>query len=93
MPDPLPLETKTAWLQELTALQEDISAERLAVLVGTSQRALLETACDGYIEARLADNSVVRVSGDDTLLGRYATVRIDDARSWIMTGEILSVEE
>ncbi len=93
MPDPVPLETKTAWLQELTALQEDISAERLSVLVGTTQRALLESACDGYIEARLADNSVVRVSGDVSLLGRHAAVRINDARSWIMTGEILSVEE
>ena len=91
--DPVPLKEKTAWLQELTALQEEISAERLAVLVGTTQRALLETACDGYLEARLNDNSIVRVSGDERLLGRYATVRINDARSWIMTGEILSVEE
>ena len=91
--DPVPLKEKTAWLQELTALQEEISAERLAVLVGTTQRALLETACDGYLEARLNDNSIVPVSGDERLLGRYATVRINDARSWIMTGEILSVEE
>ncbi len=93
MPDPIPLQEKTAWLQELTALQEDISAERLSVLVGTTQRALLENACEGYIEARLADNSVVRVMGDENLLGRHASVRINDARSWIMTGEILSVEE
>ncbi len=93
MADPVSLKEKTAWLQELTALQEDISAERLAVMVGTTQRALLETACDGYLEARLTDNSVVRVSGDEGLLGRYAAVRINDARSWIMTGEVLSVEE
>ncbi len=93
MPDPISLQEKTAWLQELSALQEEISAERLSVLVGTTQRALLESACEGYIEARLADNSVVRVSGDEGLLGRHAAVRINDARSWIMTGEILSVEE
>ena len=93
MPDPVPAETKTAWLQELTNLQEEISAERLSVLVGTTQRALLESACDGYLEARLADNSVVRVAGDEQKLGRYAMVRINDARSWIMTGDIVSVEE
>ncbi len=93
MSDPISLETKTAWLQELTALQEDISAERLAVLVGTTRRALLESACDGYLEARLADNSVVRVVGDEALIGKHAAVRITDARSWIMTGDIVSVEE
>ena len=92
MPDPLPAETKTKWLQELTALQETISGERLQKLVGTTQRALLETVADGYLEARLPDNSVVRVAGDAGLIGRHAAVRINDARSWIMTGEILSVE-
>ncbi len=92
MEDPVPMSTKTAWFQELSALQEEISAERLAKLVGTEQRALLETAEDGYIEARLASNSVVRVEADPTLVGRYATIRIDDARSWIMHGTVLSVE-
>ncbi|MBE6806410.1 MAG: tRNA (N6-isopentenyl adenosine(37)-C2)-methylthiotransferase MiaB [Ruminococcaceae bacterium] len=92
MDDPVPMKTKTAWFQELSALQEEISAERLAQLVGTEQRALLETAEDGYIEARLASNSVVRVEADPALVGRYATIRIDDARSWIMHGTVLSVE-
>ena len=92
MPDPIALKEKTAWLQELTALQEELSAERLAKLVNTEQRALLENAEDGYLEARLADNSVVRVIGDAADIGRYVTVRINDARSWIMNGEIVAVE-
>ncbi len=92
LPDPVPLKEKTAWLQELTALQETISGERLAGFVGTTRRALLETAAEGYLEARLPDNSVVRVPGEEDLLGRYAGVRINEARSWIMTGEIVSVE-
>ncbi len=92
MPDPVSLKEKTAWLQELSALQEDISAERLAKYVHTTQRALIENAAQGYLEARLADNSVVRVQGDAALLGCYSTVRINDARSWVMTGEIISVE-
>lgn len=92
MPDPIPLKEKTAWLQELTALQEDLSAVRLAKLVNTEQRALLESAEEGYLEARLADNSVVRVVGDEAYIGHYATVRINDARSWIMNGEIVAVE-
>lgn len=93
MEDPIPIQTKTAWFQELSALQEEVSAERLAKLVGTEQRALLETAEDGYIEARLASNSVVRVQADPKDVGRYATIRIDDARSWIMHGTVLNIDD
>ena len=93
LPDPISAEEKVHWLQELTALQEQISARRLSAFVGTAQRALIETAADGYLEARLPENSVVRVPGDATLVGRRAVVQIDDARSWIMTGQILSVED
>ena len=92
MDDPVSAETKSAWFRELSALQEEVSAERLAKLVGTEQRALLETAEGGYIEARLASNSVVRVEADPSWIGRYATIRIDDARSWIMHGTVVSVE-
>lgn len=92
LPDPISAEIKVAWLQELNAVQEEISGERLALLVGTHQRALIESAEDGYLEARLPENSVVRIQGDASLVGRYATVRINEARSWIMTGEILSLE-
>lgn len=93
MEDPIPAETKTAWFQELSALQEEVSAERLSKLVGTEQRALLESVGEGFLEARLASNSVVRVQADPALIGRYATIRIDDARSWIMNGTVLSVEK
>jgi len=93
MDDPISAETKSGWFRELTALQEDLSAQRLAVLVGTEQRALLETAADGYLEARLPDNSIVRVEADPVHIGRYATVRIDDARSWVMHGTVLNIEE
>ncbi len=93
MDDPVPMKTKTAWFQELSALQEEVSAESLSKLVGTEQRALLETAEMGYIEARLASNSVVRVQADPKDIGRYATIRIDDARSWIMHGTVLNIEE
>lgn len=92
MEDPIPAEMKSAWFRELSDLQEDVSAERLAKLVGTEQRALLETAEEGYVEARLASNSVVRVEADPSWIGRYATIRIDDARSWIMHGTVLSIE-
>ena len=92
MEDPIPMQTKTAWFKELTDLQEQVSAERLKLLVGTSQRALLESVGDGFVEARLPSNSVVRVQADPNDVGRYATVRIDDARSWIMHGTVLTID-
>ena len=51
MPDPIPAEEKSAWFQEMTALQESLAAERLAGMVGSVRRALIENACDGYLEA------------------------------------------
>ena len=92
MEDPISAAEKSAWFQELSALQESVSAESLAKLVGTEQRALLESVGEGFVEARLASNSVVRVQADAALIGRYATIRIDDARSWIMNGTVLTVE-
>ena len=92
MEDPIPADTKSVWFRELSALQEELSAQRLAVLVGTEQRALLETAAEGYLEARLPDNSIVRVEADPQYIGCYATVRIDDARSWVMHGTVLNIE-
>lgn len=89
MADPIPAETKSAWFQEMTALQEEIAAKRQATQIGKVYRALLETIADGYVEARLADNTVVRVQADPSRLGEYVHVKITDARSWICVGEIL----
>ncbi len=88
MADPVSAEEKSAWFTEMTALQETLSAERLQALVGTEQRALLEAEGNGFLEARLSENSVVRVQGDPARIGEYVTVRITGARSFILTGEI-----
>lgn len=92
LPDPVAPETKVAWLQELNRLQETISGERLAKLVGTRQRALLESVGKGYLDARLPDNGVVRVAGEESWIGRYAEIEIEDARSWVMHGHICHLD-
>ena len=91
MPDPVPMEEKTAWFQEMTRLQEEIAAAQSASMVGTTRRALLENAGEGFLEARLSENIVVRVDGDPSLIGQVATVEITGARSWILTGRIKEV--
>lgn len=89
MPDPISAEEKTAWFREMTSLQEELSAERLQALVGTEQKALLESDAGDYLEARLPENSIVRVQGDPARIGESVTVRITGARSFILTGEII----
>ena len=92
MPDPISKEEKTHWLQELTALQEKLSGERLSKLVGTTHRVLIESEGDGFLEARLPENSVVRVEGKPELVGKHAMVEITAARSFVVQGVIRSVE-
>jgi tRNA-2-methylthio-N6-dimethylallyladenosine synthase len=88
MPDPISAEEKSAWFTEMTALQEKLSGERLAALVDTTQKALVETDAGEYYEARLADNSVVRVQATPEDIGHHVLVHITAARSFILSGEI-----
>lgn len=88
MPDPIPAEEKSAWFKELTDTQEELAAERLAGMVGQRRRALIESRENGYIEARLADNIVVRLPDAGIPLGEYADVEITEAKSWILIGRL-----
>ena len=90
LPDPISRETKTAWLKELTDLQERLSGERLQTMVGTVHRALVESVKETYMEARLQDNCVVRVPIDEALVGKYVNVKITAARSFFAHGEIIN---
>lgn len=92
MPDPTPAADKTAWFTEMNRVQEEIAAERLAAMVGTRRRALIESEGDGFLEARLPENVVVRVNGPVEWIGRYATVEVTTAKSWIAEGKVISVE-
>jgi len=89
--DPVPMEEKTAWFKEMTDLQEEIAAAHSASMVGKTRRALIEGAGDGFLEARLSENIVVRVEGGPDAVGRFAMVEITGARSWILTGRITEI--
>lgn len=92
MPDPVPAETKSAWFQELNAVQESLAAARLAGMVGTVRRALIEQDCGAFLEARLPENIVVRVQGAAEHIGRTCPIEITAAGSWILEGRILADE-
>ena len=89
MPDPIPAAEKSAWFREMNEVQEALAADRLAGMVGTVRRALIEERCEGYLEARLPENIVIRVDEGDAPVGSYALVEITGAKSWILMGRIL----
>ena len=90
MPDPISKKTKTAWFMELTALQEQVAGERQQERIGTVHRALIEIDRETYLEARLQDNTIVRVAGGDaSMVGQYKQIKITAARSFVVHGEIV----
>ncbi|MBQ9414020.1 MAG: tRNA (N6-isopentenyl adenosine(37)-C2)-methylthiotransferase MiaB [Clostridia bacterium] len=90
MPDPVSPQEKVQWFQEMTALQEQLSACRTAAMVGKTYPALIESSAGAFLEARLPDNTVVRVQGPDSLIGQHVDVMVTKAKSWVLTGEILA---
>ena len=88
MDDPIPASTKAAWFREMTDLQEKLSREMLAGLLGTVHRGLVDGGEDGTVEVRLSENLVVRAPGDPSLIGNQVTVEITGAKSYLLTGSI-----
>ena len=93
MPDPMSKEEKSANFNRLVAAQDAISAEKHAAYVGTTQRCLIDGVSDDAayaLTARTPGNRLVRlVSGDESLVGQFRTVRITDSNTWSLTGELV----
>lgn len=91
LPDPVPAEEKSRWLQELCAEQEKISAERCAGEVGKIYRVLVEEQNEknGLLSGRTDGNVIVLFGGGKELVGDFAEVEITAARNWILSGELI----
>ena len=91
LPDPVPAEEKSRWLQELCAEQEKLAAVRCAAEVGKIRRVLFEerNPKTGMLTGRTAGNVVVNVPGGEDNIGKFADVRITSARNWILGGELM----
>ena len=90
MPDPYTHEEKSKWFSELLKVQEEIAAKRCASMVGKTVRVLVEgkTDKDGVLTSRTSGNIIVDFSGDESLVGQFANVRITTARNWVLGGEL-----
>ena len=91
LPDPMPKEEKSANFNRLVALQDAISHEKHMAYVGTVQRCLVDGLSDdprNNLNARTAGGRLVHLTGDPALVGRFVDVRIADASTWALFGEL-----
>lgn len=87
MDDPVSHEEKTKWFSRLTKLQEKITAEQNAQLVGKSFRVLIEEGENGSLTGRSLQNFTIQFPGDEKRVGSFAGVRVKEASRWSLTGE------
>jgi tRNA-2-methylthio-N6-dimethylallyladenosine synthase len=99
-PDDVPEEVKGRRLQEIIALQKQMSAARMAEYVGQVQQVLIEGTSkrsEEFMYGRNSQNAVVivpRINGDITLRpGMFITVEITSATAGSLKGELISVEQ
>lgn len=91
LPDPVSLEEKKKWFQELCAAQEKSAAQSCCGAVGKTMRVLTEkrNPKNGMLTGRTDGNIIVDFNGGDDLTGRFADVKITSARNWILGGELV----
>ena len=88
-PDPEPKQAKSRRFDELVAAQNAISEQKLKPLVGRTLRCLIDgqdTAGEGLLTARTDGGRLVRLPGDQSLIGQFRDVAITGSTTWSLTG-------
>ncbi|MBE3088773.1 MAG: tRNA (N6-isopentenyl adenosine(37)-C2)-methylthiotransferase MiaB [Actinobacteria bacterium] len=91
IPDNVTLNIKKQWFKELVELQNLISLEQNKKMVGLKLEVLVEgfsNKKDGQLTGRLGNNTVVNFNGDKELIGKLIPVKIKDAKSFYLSGEL-----
>ena len=89
--DPMPMEEKAANFQRLVDAQNEISHRKHQAYVGRVVRCLVDGESGdprNNLSARTPGNRLVHLSGDPALVGRYVDLRITDATTWALFGEL-----
>ena len=95
LPDPIPLEEKSARLQRLQKLLDLQYRESSERMVGTTQRVLVEGVSKrraSELAGRTANNRVVNFAGPQTLIGTFTDVCVTSTVSHALRGELLNAQ-
>ena len=87
MDDPMSREKKLANFNRLVALQDSISEEKHAAYIGRTVRCLVDGRDGKGLTARTPGNRLVRLTGDEGLIGQFVDVKITGANKWSLSGE------
>ena len=87
MDDPVSKEEKAAWFQRLVERQDQISEEKHAAYIGKTVRCLVDGQDDKGLTARTPGNRLVRLTGEESLIGQFVDVKITGANKWSLMGE------
>ena len=93
MKDDVPDEVKTAWLNEIIALQNELSLESNRQDVGHEFEVLVEgesKRSDAQLFGRTSQNKVVVFDRGNVQIGDYVRVRVTDCSSATLHGELIS---
>ncbi len=96
MEDSVPDEVKKDRLNRLMALQNRISLEKNLALEGKVVELLVEGESKtnpDVLSGRTRTNKLVHFAGDKSLIGQFVNVRITEAKTWTLRGEIVTKVE
>ncbi|WP_156274911.1 tRNA (N6-isopentenyl adenosine(37)-C2)-methylthiotransferase MiaB [Neomoorella glycerini] len=91
LPGQLPLEVKKERLKRLMELQNQISLAKNEALVGQEIEVLVEGPSKtdpSRLSGRTRTNKLVIFPGDQNLTGKLVNVRLTQAQTWLLKGEI-----
>ncbi len=92
MEDPIPVEEKSIWFQELLATQREIGKMKYKECVGKIFKVLVDgegKTGDEYLTGRNEGYMIVDFKGEKDLVGQFVNVKITKALNWALLGEII----
>ena len=92
MPGALPQAVRLSRLTRINAVQDAITLSINKGLVGRTYRVLADSSAPkgiGLLQGRTPTDKVLLFPGEESLLGGFVTVRVTEAESWCLHGEIL----
>ena len=90
MPDPASREEKQKWFDKLLEVQNGQSAALHAAYIGKTVRVLVDGKSDDEsfpLASRTEGNRLVRLKGDESLIGKFIDVKITGSNTWALYGE------
>ena len=91
MEDPIPIEEKKENFNRMLEVQDKISYEKNKALEGRVMRVLVEGESKtdpSYITGRTDGGKIVNFKGSPDLKGNFINVKITEAKTWSLMGEI-----